>query len=89
MTREEVEATARATITEHRSRFSRPPLDIRGETCLVTELQLDSLDLIEVTMDLEERLDIEIDDEAIAQVGTLNELIDFLAAAVEAEGAAA
>lgn len=31
MTREEVEATARATITEHRSRFSRPPLDIRGD----------------------------------------------------------
>ncbi len=48
---------------------------INWNTHLVNDLNLDSLDLVELAMDLEDEFQISMPDEQIGQVGTVGELI--------------
>lgn len=49
-----------------------------GSTELLNELGLDSVDLIEVVMDVEERFDIAIADEDIQNIRTLDDLVALI-----------
>ena len=53
--------------------------EILLETELDYDLGLDSLDMVEITMELEERLDISLEDEEIANVKTVYDLIELIA----------
>ena len=46
---------------------------------LADDLGLDYLDMVEITMELEERLDISLEDEEIANVKTVSDLIELIA----------
>ena len=54
--------------------------EILLETELDYDLGLDSLDMVEITMELEERLDISLEDEEIANVKIVSDLIELIAA---------
>lgn len=49
-----------------------------GSTELLNELGLDSVDLVEVVMDVEERFDIAIADEDIQNIRTLDDLVALI-----------
>ena len=44
----------------------------------IEDLKADSLDLVELVMDLEDRYGIEIPDEQLAEVKTVGEIVDFI-----------
>ena len=50
----------------------------KGDTNLLDELGLDSVDLVEVIIDIEDEFDIAIDDEGIQKVKTVNDLIALI-----------
>jgi acyl carrier protein len=52
--------------------------DIRGDADLVGELGLDSIQVLDLVMEIEDRLDVSVPMEALADVRTLNQLTDRL-----------
>ena len=54
--------------------------EILPETELDYDLGLDSLDMVEITMELEERFDISIEDEEIANVKTVLDIVELVIA---------
>lgn len=79
MTRDQLGTRVRAVITNHLARFRRD-LEVTDESRLLDGgLRLDSLDLVEITMELEDQLDLEIADDEVDAVATVGELITFLA----------
>jgi acyl carrier protein len=69
----DTESTVLATIKAYTGQRA----DVRTEDRL-EDLGIDSLDRVELAIELEERLDIEIDDDAIEQVTTVGDLIKAL-----------
>ncbi len=57
--------------------------DITIEAHLRDDLKADSLDLVELIMDLEERFGVKISDEEAQGIGTVGEAVDFIVAATE------
>lgn len=57
--------------------------DITTEAHLRDDLKADSLDLVELIMDLEERFGVKISDEEAQGIGTVGEAVDFIVAATE------
>jgi acyl carrier protein len=57
--------------------------DITMEAHLRDDLKADSLDLVELIMDLEERFGVKISDEEAQSIGTVGEAVDFIVAATE------
>lgn len=55
-----------------------PEDSITLATRFVEDLKADSLDLVELVMDLEERYGIEIPDEQLAEVKTVGQIIDII-----------
>ena len=53
--------------------------EVSLESELAYDLGLDSLDMVKITMELEERLDISLEDEEIANVKTVSDLIELIA----------
>ena len=51
---------------------------IKEETVLAEELGADSLDMVEVIMDLEDEFGISIPDEAIPTLKTIKDLVDYI-----------
>lgn len=49
--------------------------DIKGDTNLIEDLDADSLDIVELTMAIEEEFSIKIDDEEIAKVKTVDDIL--------------
>lgn len=49
--------------------------DIKADTNLVEDLEADSLDIVELTMAIEEEFSIKIEDEVIAEVKTVNDIL--------------
>lgn len=78
MSREEMfqvfERNLRATI--ERNAEKDPNMDI-NESTTMQEMGLDSLDTVELIMDVEETLDIEIDDEQLKQCKNVSDLLDL------------
>mgnify|MGYP000321358643 CR=1 FL=1 len=52
--------------------------DITNETIFKEDLELDSLDMVEFTMAVEEVLEVELLDEDIAQIKTVSDLIEAI-----------
>ncbi|MBQ4167932.1 MAG: acyl carrier protein [Clostridia bacterium] len=55
-----------------------PEENITLETRFVEDLKADSLDLVELVMDLEERYGVEIPDEQLAEVKTVGQIIELI-----------
>ena len=55
-----------------------PEENITLETRFVEDLKADSLDLVELVMDLEEKYGVEIPDEQLAEVKTVGQIIGII-----------
>lgn len=55
-----------------------PEENITRETRFVEDLKADSLDLVELVMDLEETYGVEIPDEQLAEVKTVGQIVDVI-----------
>jgi acyl carrier protein len=51
---------------------------ITMESKLVDDLKADSLDVVELIMDLEQEFDIEIPDEELPKVRTVGDIVEYL-----------
>ena len=51
---------------------------ISGETNIATDLGADSLDLVEILMSLEDEFSISIPDEAIPEIKTVSDLVNYI-----------
>ena len=54
--------------------------EIKPEASFVDDLNADSLDLVELIMDLEENFGVKISDEEAQSIGTVGEAVDFIVA---------
>lgn len=54
--------------------------DIKETTNIAEELGADSLDLVEILMSLEDEFGVSIPDEAIPEIKTIKEIVDFIEA---------
>ena len=54
---------------------------VTPEASLTKDLEADSLDLVELQMDLEEKLGIKIPDEQLAKLDTIQDVLNYLASA--------
>lgn len=52
--------------------------EIRPESRLIEDLHADSLDIVELVMDVEEKFDIEIPDDSLAKMKTVGDFLSFL-----------
>jgi acyl carrier protein len=73
--RSEIEETVREIIAR---RLKVPPEEIRGETRLVEDLGRDSLDLIDIVFEFEETFHVDISNEVLQQIRTINDIVDHL-----------
>ncbi len=55
-----------------------PVGDIDGETSLQGDLELDSLDIMDLLLVLEEEFDIQIPDEELSKIQTVNDVINYI-----------
>ena len=53
---------------------------ILPETHFVEDLRADSLDIVELIMDLEEEFDLQIPDEDLPKVSTVQDIVDYIEA---------
>ena len=79
MTKDELGARVRAAITHQIVRFRGDAVVTDESKLLDGGLKLDSLDLVEITMALEDELDMEIADDEVDALSTVGELITYLA----------
>ena len=52
--------------------------DISESSNLINDLQINSAHIVDIVLDIEEKYDIMIDDDAIAQMNTVGESIDVI-----------
>ena len=52
--------------------------DIKEETNIAEELGADSLDLVEILMSLEDEFGVSIPDEAIPEIKTIKDIVEFI-----------
>ena len=82
MTREEVLELIRAHLS---SELGVDPPRIDEGTRFKEDLEADSLDLVELVMELEDRYGIRIPDEEAAKILTVGQAADFVAAHAQAQ----
>ena len=58
---------------------------LQPDTRLVDDLSLDSLDMVEVVYELEDRFDVQIPEDRIESIRTFQQVVDGLHAAIEAK----
>jgi len=75
MERQELEQIVRDTVVEY---AGIGPTEIRAESKFVDDLGFDSLDAIELVIELEEKLGCEIDDQEAERQITFGQLVDYL-----------
>ncbi len=61
------------------------PEKLQPDTKLVDDLSLDSLDMVEVVYELEDRFDVQISEDRIESIRTFQQVVDGLHAAIEAK----
>ncbi len=59
---------------------------VQEDKSFVADLQVDSLSLVELTMDLEDAFGIELPEEELVDVKTIGAFVDVIHAKVEAKG---
>ena len=62
------------------------PEKLLPETSLKDDLNLDSLDMIEVVYEIEDEFDVQIPEDRIQEITTFDDVVEGLAAALEAKG---
>ena len=72
-----VEQRVKAILAEH---LGVDESKISADTNVVVDLGADSLDLVEVLMSLEDEFNVSIPDEAIAEVKTVKQIVDYIEA---------
>jgi acyl carrier protein len=72
----QLEARLRSIVADH---LGKSEADIRPEASLIEDLDADSLDLVELMMNIEEAFDIEIPDDEAENLRTFKELVDYVA----------
>jgi acyl carrier protein len=80
--KEEIASTVKEVFQET---LKIDPEQIQAETVLKDDLNLDSLDMIEVVYELEDRLDVQIPEESINDIRTFADVVEGLHAAVAAK----
>jgi acyl carrier protein len=75
--RAEVLAKVQEILVE---RLDVDPADVTESAHMRDDLEADSLDLVELIMDLEEGFGVKISDEEAQQIGTVGEAVDFIVA---------
>ncbi len=60
--------------------------DVQPERSFVDDLQVDSLSLVEYTMDLEDELGIELPEEELTDLKTIGAFLDLIVAKLAAKG---
>ena len=75
--RAEVLAKVQEILVE---RLDVDPADINEAAHMRDDLQADSLDLVELIMDLEEGFGVKISDEEAQSIGTVGDAVDFIVA---------
>ena len=63
--------------------FEIDPAQIKNETSLKDELEIESLDLVDIIVMIEKEFKVKIKPEEIIRVRTMNELYDFIEAKVK------
>lgn len=71
------------TLEEKVIKIVMEQLDVTQEECaleasFVDDLGADSLDIVELLMEMEEAFDIEIADEELEKIATIQDVVDFL-----------
>ena len=51
---------------------------LTAKTSFVNDLNLDSLDIVEVVMELEDKFDIEVPEEKVSALATVQDVVNFL-----------
>jgi acyl carrier protein len=86
MTREEILEQIRSTMAEM---FELEPGKIVPEARLVEDLDLDSIDAIDLAVKMQDMLQSRVDENALRKVRTIDDVVDLIAAMIRArEGAA-
>jgi len=62
------------------------PDKLRPDTVLKDDLNLDSLDMIEVVYEVEDHFDVQIPEESIKEIRTFQQVVDGLHQAITAKG---
>ena len=57
------------------------PAEITMDSSLIEDLRADSLDIVELVMDMEQEFDVEIPDEELPKVKTVGDIVRYLEAA--------
>jgi acyl carrier protein len=71
----------RAQLRSHRRR--QRPAEVTEASLLSSgDLNLDSLDFVEVTMEIEDAFDVELNDDKVSAVVTVGDLVSYVAAAL-------
>ena len=55
------------------------PASVTMDSRLIEDLKADSLDVVELIMDLEQEFDVEIPDELLPKIKTVGDIMQFLA----------
>lgn len=79
MTHDDLSASVRTTIQALLNRRGRFGKEVAAATALVGDLELDSLDLIEIGVDLEDAFDIELADDEVARLRMVGDLVEHIA----------
>jgi acyl carrier protein len=87
-TAQEIEDKVIAIVCEH---LAKEKSEVSRETSYVNDLNADSLDIVEVVMDLEEEFDMSVPDEDAQKIDTIGATVDYIQAQLSknAEGASA
>ncbi|MCX8032962.1 MAG: acyl carrier protein [Thermoleophilia bacterium] len=79
MTKDEILAKVRAILVEH---LEVEPESVTLEASITDDLDADSLDLVELIMELEDQFGIKITDEEAKALSTVGDVVEFIAARV-------
>lgn len=77
MDREKVVADIRAILVEQ---LGVDGAEVKEESSFQEDLNADSLDLVELIMEMEDRFKVKIPDEAAEKIGTVGQAVDYVIA---------
>lgn len=82
-TKEEIAAEAKSIFCKT---LKLEPDRIQPDSRLQEDLDLDSLDMIEVVYEVEDHFNVQIPEDSIMEIRTFQQVVDGLAVAIEAKG---
>lgn len=76
MNREEIKKKIRETLIDHR--WVEPRVPVKEESNYRTDFGMDSIDIVELVMDLQRDYGVSISDEEVERMGTVKDSIDLI-----------